>query len=231
MRMLTFALAALGVLVAQAGADEYWITYEGNDFPENEGWERRTREGGAVRWLEDGSLALDSTASLRITDSYRHEDIRRPESGELFVAEWRTRVDEFVRYYDAVVNLARPAPLGDLTIEHATDHIRILDDWTIIDVEPGIFHEYRLESEDMDAYTVSVDGVPVYDGQFQTPSLLDPFLSFGDSRVGAASVSRWDYVRFGIVPEPGSLVLVMFLWAVGAAWLAEARTDRNGREG
>ncbi|MBU0618096.1 MAG: hypothetical protein KKI02_10300, partial [Planctomycetes bacterium] len=126
-RLLFTVAAALGLLVAPAGAEQYWITYEGDDFPENEGWERRTREGGAVRWLEDGALVLDSTGSLWITDSYRHEDIRRPESGELFVAEWRMRVDEFVDYYDAVVNLARPAPLGDLTIEHATDHIRIFD--------------------------------------------------------------------------------------------------------
>jgi hypothetical protein len=205
--LLFSVVTALGVLVAQAGADEYWIAYEGNDFPENEGWTRNTQAGGAQRWLEDGALVIDSTADLRITDSYRQEDIRRPEPGELFVAEWRMRVDEFVRYYDAVVNIARPDPLGSSRIEHATDHIRVFDDWTIIDISPGEFHSYRFESEDMDAYTLCVDGVPMYDGQFQTPSILDPFLSFGDSVVGAASVSRCDYMRFGLVPEPSSALL------------------------
>jgi len=209
MRMLIFLLTALGTLVT-ASADEYWITYEGNDFPENEGWTRHTYAGGAERWLEDGALVIDSISvgDLQATDTYQQVDVRRPEPGELFVAEWRMRLDQFEESYDALVVIARPEPLGDLTFAHALDHLVVFDDWDPIPVTPGEWHIYRFESEDMDAYTLLVDGAPAYEGHFQTPSLLDPLLAFGNAARGAASVSRWDYVRFGIIPEPSSVLLL-----------------------
>jgi hypothetical protein len=233
MRSMFIVAAALGALVAQAGADEYWIAYEGNDLPENEGWTRNTYAGGAERWLEDGALVIDSISvgDPQATDAYRQVDVRRPERGELFVAEWRMRLDQFEGFYDASVVISRPEPRGWVQFGHGLDHLVVFDEWDEIPVAPHECHTYRFESHDMDAYTLFVDGAPAYEGYFQTPSLLDPLFAFGNMARGAASVSRWDYVRFGIVPEPGSLVLVMFLWAVGAAWLAEARTDRNGREG
>ncbi len=65
--LLLFTLAALGMLVVPAGAEPYWITYEGNDLPENEGWNRywgnadgEYQGGGAIRTIEDGVLTMDS---------------------------------------------------------------------------------------------------------------------------------------------------------------------------
>jgi len=209
-RLLFTVAAALGVLVAQARAEQYWITYEGSDFPENEGWTRSTYAGGAERWLEDGALVIDSISvgDLQATDTYRQLDVRRPEPGELFVAEWRMRVDEFVDFYDAGVVMARPEPLGDLHFAHAVDHLVVYDDWDPIPVAPDEWHIYRFESQDMDAYTLFVDGAPVYEGHFQTPSLIDPLFAFGNMARGAASLSRWDYVHFGIIPEPRSVLLL-----------------------
>ena len=40
MRWLFVLVAVLGGLVMPAGAEEYWITYECNELPENEGWDR-----------------------------------------------------------------------------------------------------------------------------------------------------------------------------------------------
>jgi len=220
-------LTPLLFVVSVVNAEQYWIAYEGNDFPENEGWTRHTYAGGAERWLEDGSLAIDTTGDLEITDWYSHSDIRGPGLGETFVAEWRLRVDESLVYYNADLTIARPDLPGDLTIEHTTDHIRIFDDWTTIDITPGEFHSYRLESQDMDAYTLFIDGVPVYDGYFQTPSVLDPFLAFGDAIRGAGSLSRWDYVRFGIVPEPCSLILLVLMSVVSSICRNRRCTYRN----
>jgi hypothetical protein len=57
------ALAVLALGVSSAAADQFWYTYEGNDYPEVEGpWIRYTRAGGAQRSLQDGSLVLDSLA-------------------------------------------------------------------------------------------------------------------------------------------------------------------------
>ena len=67
--LLLFTAAALGTLVIPAGAEPYWIAYEGNDFPENEGWERYVTGPPAVRWLEDGSLFVDSRADTHTADN------------------------------------------------------------------------------------------------------------------------------------------------------------------
>ena len=36
-RLLVICVAALGMPVSTAGAELYWIAYDGNEFPENEG--------------------------------------------------------------------------------------------------------------------------------------------------------------------------------------------------
>ena len=198
-------ISTLCAFTASATAEQYWIAYEGNDFPENEGWERHTYGGGAERWLEDGVLVIDTTADLDISEAYIHSDMRWPGPGETFIAEWRLLVDESLGFHATDVIMSRPAPPGDLTITHSTDEVRILSDGTTFDIAPGVFHSYRIESEDMDLYRLFVDGVSVYEGYFQSPSILDPFLAFGEAWHRSASLSRWDYVRFGIVPEPTSL--------------------------
>jgi len=39
-RLLMFSVAALLAMASSALGEPYWITYEGNDLPENEGWNR-----------------------------------------------------------------------------------------------------------------------------------------------------------------------------------------------
>lgn len=221
MRLLMFTLVIACGLASEARADQYWIAYEANDFPENEDWQRHTYGGGAERWLEDGVLVVDTTADLDISEAYIHSDVRRPGPGDVFLAEWRLLVDESVGFHATDVIMSRPAPPGDLTITHSTDEVRILSDGTTFDIAPGVFHSYRIESEDMDLYRLSVDGVSVYEGYFQTPSILDPFFAFGEAWHRSASLSRWDYVRFGIVPEPTSWMLAVSMTSL--AWAVHAR--------
>ena len=52
---LLFLTGLTLVLAASATAEPYWISYDGNDFPENEGWTRVLNEGGAERSIEDGA--------------------------------------------------------------------------------------------------------------------------------------------------------------------------------
>lgn len=197
--------ATLAILGGRAGADEYWIAYEGNDFPEIVGWERLYGDGGADRWIEDGALVIDSTRSTGIFDFYRIAGIADPEPGELFVAEWRIRVDEFIRFYDAELVLARDGRPGHMQVKHGLNDIIVRPIWNVIAIEPGQWHSFRIESSDMQTFRLDIDGTPRYEGPFESQSFLQSFLAFGDTTTGAASLSRWDYVRFGVIPEPASI--------------------------
>jgi hypothetical protein len=68
-------------------------------------------------------------------------------------------------------------------------------------VSPGAFHEYRMIA-DMTSYQLYVDGQfafsDVFHGWSWTPGTK---VVFGDSYIGAASVSEWDYIDVAVVPE------------------------------
>ena len=48
-RSATILAVLLGVAAGAAWAEPYWIAYEGNDFPENEGWVRYATNPPAQR--------------------------------------------------------------------------------------------------------------------------------------------------------------------------------------
>ncbi len=221
-RLLFVLAAALGTLAAPAGADEYCITYEGNDLPENEGWERHwgnddgSHEGdGAIRTLADGILTMDSLYDLRVYDyacHYLYGELD-PDPGELFVAEWRGLVDEVLGdHYDAAIGMCSDEA-WQLSFGLFSDHIEsIWEEEVYIPITPGVFHEYRVLSWDMQTYELYIDGDLAREGTFWQGYLESKF-GWGDFVSGAANRSGWDYVRFGVVPEPCSLLMVTGLCA------------------
>jgi hypothetical protein len=205
-RLLFTVVAALGALVAQAGAEQYWIAYEGNDFPENESWRREINAaGGANRWIEDGALVIDSLHNAAIWDTYVIDGISDPGPGERFIAEWRVLSEEMLFWYDAGVTIARTNTPGHLSIQIGIEDILVWREWEHIPIAPSQWHAYRVESDDMAEYTLSIDGERVFTGLLEDESLIRSFMLWGDMANGAASLTRWDYVRFGVVPEPHSL--------------------------
>jgi hypothetical protein len=214
-RTLFTAVAALGVLVAQAGADEYWITYEGNDFPENEGWERHwgnddgPYEGdGAIRTVENGILTMDSMYDLRVYDYACHYlyGALDPDPGELFVAEWRVYVKDWVGDYGAPDS--RVCVCSDdgwlLALGLFPDHVESqFENGVSIPIRPNVFHDYRLLSCDMRVYELYIDAELARVGSFWHGTLSSKF-AWGDGVSGAASLALWDYVHFGVVPEPAA---------------------------
>ncbi len=85
---------------ALARASPYWIAWEGNDFPENQGWERywgdwqgHQHGHGADRTLQDGVLRYDSLFDDGVYDCSIMERPAQTDPGiaELFVAEWRLK--------------------------------------------------------------------------------------------------------------------------------------------
>jgi hypothetical protein len=215
-------VAALGMLVAQAGAAPYWITYEGNDFPENEGWTRYwgnwdgPYEGdGAIRTVENGVLTMDS---LFDTGVYDFAYVERPGQvdpgpGETFVMEWRVLVEQTVGepYFDAEISLGSDDAwlLGFGMYPNAV--VSSFEDVTV-PVQPGVFHEYRAISADMRTYGLYIDGQLALVGDFWE-GLTHSRVVWGDGVQGVASRSRWDYFRVGVVPEPTSSLLFLMLCA------------------
>jgi hypothetical protein len=146
-------------LSTPAGADPYWIAYEGNDLPENEGWTRywgnqdgEYQGSGAVRTIEGGVLTMDSSHDPWLYDFVQVRRIGEtdPGPGERFVMEWRLRVESADGY------------VGDPPITIKSDHGRIAgfvyqtdEIWafyegdTTIPITPGILHDYRFVSNDM----------------------------------------------------------------------------------
>ena len=74
--------------------------------------------------------------------------------------------------------------------------------------EPGVFHEFELRTRDMRDYELYIDGNLAISGSFWL-SLTWSRAFWGDSIQGGASLARWDYFRFGVVPEPNSLLALL----------------------
>ncbi len=219
-------------IVAPAVAEPYWIAWEGDDFPENQGWERHwgnwdgPYEGdGAIRTLNDGVMTYDSRQDDGIFDGsiMSRPGELDPEPGEMFVMEWRLNVRELVGSYDSSVALASDQS-RILGFECAYDEIRSgYDESMTVPITPEVFHVYRVETSDMEDYAFYVDGTLVHEGTLIQSGGLQSRIAWGDGVQGAASLHDWDYFRFGVVPEPSQLLALLILCALGA------RTYRSGR--
>lgn len=217
--MVRLVATALALLAARlSAADQYWVAYEGNDFPENAGWTRYNfGDGPAVRSIENGVFVLDSRASTQISDFYEIQRPLNPSPGEVFVAEWRTRIlfnDGNEDTADAGITIA-PDQAGTLSFRYFVDQIRSTREGWSFPIEPLEFHTYRIESFDMEVYSLWIDGQFIRDGAWDLNSLNQSFFNFGDGVRGARSLTEWDYVHFGVVPEPSTIttfgIVIVFL--------------------
>ena len=211
-------------------AEPYWIAYEGDVFPEEDGWDRNYGEDDwppesfAERSIEDGVFVLDSLHDDQIYDHYLIEREIDPAEGETFIAEWRVKVDPESGIVDTGLVIARDSPPGHIEFHLAPNGVyigNVIFPFAFIPYEPNVFHEFVLRSEDMQNFELDLDGAAAYTGPFEDESLLSGYVSFGDAAIGDASRQSWDYMRFGVVPEPASLVIIAF------AWIAAARQRRR----
>jgi hypothetical protein len=203
-RILCISLWLL-LAVGGASAEPYWITYEGNDFPENEGWTRHTGAGGAQRWIEDGALVLDGRDDIMIYDAYTMSRPIDPEPAELFIMRVRLKVDELAAGPFDPVFAVTSDESWRIGFELSETRIFNLDDPDMsASFEPGVFHCFEVRSWDMRSFELLIDGDLALTGPF-THIISASRVSWGDQVEGAASLSRWDYFEFGVVPEPSSI--------------------------
>lgn len=207
---LSQLLAVILLLSPVVVADQYWIAYEGNDYPENEGWFRVSADGGAQRSIEGGVLRLDGAESVAINDVYGLPQYPfDPVSGEVFRAEWRCAIDQLVGIRDPGVAFFSDQAWA-VAFSWSQDFIR--SEFESIDIPFAFtdFHTFSLTSSDMRSYQLIADGLILHQGQF-VQVLSRSRASWGDGVEGAASISRWDYVRFGVVPEPAAYMICVVL--------------------
>jgi hypothetical protein len=224
----TFALLAALTGVGVAFATPYWIDWDGTDWPENQGWTRnwgnwngQYQGPGAYRTLENGILTYDSLYDPGVADFYFMERPGQidPSPGEVFVMEWRLKIDVVNGAGDPGIAVFSDGAWA-LGYTYASDHLRsMFESYLSIPFEPGLWHEYRVTSADMRAYDLYIDGELAHHGTLEQ-AVTQSHVGWGDCAQGASSLHHWDYLRYGVVPEPYACHL-MLLWV--ALWRGARR--------
>jgi hypothetical protein len=150
---------------------------------------------------------LDGLSSEDVFDYYERKASIAPAMGESFVVQWRVFVAEVHGGPD--ISLAINADdrysagfqLSDSAIR------TVFGAQQSASFEPGRFHEFHLYSSDMRAFVLEIDGAVQMTGFFHQVASASR-IAWGDGVQGASSLSQWDYVRFGIVPESDSATLM-----------------------
>jgi hypothetical protein len=208
-RGFTTIVTAL-LVVGAARASPYWVEYEpGNGlYPEEDGWHRFFSHGGSQRSFDGGWLVMDSMASPNIEDYYSltMTDGLDPGPAEEFVMQWRIRIDELEWYYDPGVSVYSDERWAVLFAMNLTTIESLFEPGVFATYEPQVEHAFELRSTDMQTYVLSIDGVPAIHGNFWDAVSNASTAIWGDSG-GGASLARWDYFRFGVVPECDSFLL------------------------
>lgn len=211
LRLLNVTVTLL-LAVTAARASPWWVSWNGDAFPETEGWSHYSTDPLAQRWLEDGRLFIDSRADWAINDIYGQ--LRPGEMtlgpSELLVIAWRIRVDEVVPSdsHDPAV-FVRSDDQYEVSLNLRMDGIESFyepDNW--VAYAPGHFHDFRFESPDMRTYSLWIDGVPAMEGIFFESLFSGGSVGWGDMSSNR-SLAEWDWFQCGIVPEPGTSMCVL----------------------
>jgi hypothetical protein len=229
-RLLLISLA-FGPALCQA--EPYWVRYEPASglFPDEGGWTREVSDPAPERWIEDDLLFIDSRAAYGMTDIYRmySDGTQDPGPGETFVARWRLKVDAIGVHGDPGIVVDSDDHYG-MYVLFGYDCLWTNPFTEFIYFEPGVFHTYELRTPDMRQYELFIDGTLAGEGPFRA-TMLPAYVSWGDLGTDS-SLSEWDYVELGVIPEPGTLCgicgcLITILCARYASDSLGARTRRT----
>jgi len=147
--LVCLILLAFGTVLAQA--EQYWIAYEGNDFPENEGWVRYSSDPPAERWLEDGNFFIDSRADVPIVENYTlyFDSGLDPGPGETFIMRWKLNVHEATPWEDPGVYVILDDLYSVAFLFAESYLLSFYEPDVYVEFEPGMFHEFEMRSDDM----------------------------------------------------------------------------------
>ena len=209
--------SAVLLLLLQPYVHGQLIVYEAGVFPEQDGW---TRDAycDPVRWIA-GDWFWQHVESC---DAYpppggQRESFRRSLAAFIgestFFIEWRKDTDGD-RSETGGVAPASLVASGTTGVNYhftiARDQVRFWRDNFLpilfANIEPGIALTYRLELVGLVSYAWYIDGMLVDDGipERAYPTDDSNVLSFRAKSWFLESTTRWDYIRYGVIPVDGS---------------------------
>lgn len=206
-------LTLVAVLAAAVPGFAQIVSYEGNSFPEDEGWERRPRPHPPERWLSNGWIyfraeVFDPKLCAGEDEYYRWE-LDGYAGANRFMLEWAV-ISDGPRSEIPDVAPSSCVAAGQRGIWfHTTvarDQASFLLDvrypfWA--DLEPDVPHAFRLDIYGEHWYEWSVDGDVRAAGRPEgTYPTADSFIIWGARAACYDSTTAYDFVRFGIPDEP-----------------------------
>ncbi len=200
--VVAFALAAAVPGLAQM------VSYEGDSFPEESGWERRERLYPPERWVADGWLNFHCERVFpercEGEDEFYRWDLDDWAGVPRFRLEGRLMTDG----PNSELNAIAPAVLvacGQLgmcfhtTISRDVVHFSWRNPSIFVPVTPDVPHTFKVEVYGPYWFEWSIDGV-VYDyGSYgrQYPT-ADSFIIWGTRAACVENRTAFDFVRFGV---------------------------------
>ena len=194
------------------------VSYEATSFPDDTvpPWERETF-CTPERSLVDGVLVINVEIGEcgpppgGDSDAYRR-DLDDFEGVQSFFVEFRLKTDgnrsEIVGQAPAAVAAGSLGAVRyNWTIAH--DQVKLVRDVLLpilfFDIDPDVFHTFRLELRDTSSYTWFIDGAVVDSGtpEGAYPSFF-PTLGWLASAFEMDSQTQLDYLRYGVIPVDGS---------------------------
>jgi len=192
-------------------------TYEGAVFPEALGWER-VGTVDADRWLENGWLRHYTDLGAWAPGPIGEQDFYRRSISEFvgaptFFVECRVVTDVPSELFD-VSGVATAIVAGGRSGVHyhftlTDERVRLIRSnflpITFASIDAAIPHVYRLELHGAELYVWSIDGQVVDaglpEGAYPAESSV---LIWGTSHDEYDNTTRWDYVRYGVIPLDAS---------------------------
>jgi len=193
------------------------VAYECDVLPEFAGWERELAgTPGAEREIADGwlvqmvDLPVGWTGPDGDFDGYRVA-LSAFADADAFFVEWRAITDNPGWLLDKDAVPVAVSAAGNTPSYHTTltaDTVRIQHSVTapriMIPVTAGLPHTLRVEIRRSTSVAWYIDGHEV---ERRTPLAPYPdasaFLIWGVRRSYVDSTTRWDYIRFGVIPADG----------------------------
>jgi hypothetical protein len=193
------------------------FSYECDSFPDQAGWDIIQIWCDPTQWVEDGwffqhmELCEGYPPPGGQQGAYRRSLAEYIGTEEWFV-EWvvQTDAERSELPWGGGANLSAWSQGGvNYAFFIAGDQVELNRDNTLpiifVDLEPGVPHTYRLELYGAQLYIWYIDsaivdsGVP--EGAF--PSFY-PHMNFRAKAAWLPNTTKWDYIRYGVIPQPGS---------------------------
>ncbi len=205
----------VGLLVVSSAMADVFV-YECDRRPIEAGWKLVQRYCNPDRWLDRGLYFQHVRPGCGGPPNGDQESFSRSlkeyEGEEEFFIEWVVATDGDRSEIPGTAPASLVAGSRGLVNYHFTiaqDQVRFIRDNRLpilyIDIEPRVAHTYRLELYRDELYVWFIDGEVVDSGSPEGPyPSSNPSLNWRAKSWYLESTTKWDYIRYGTIPDEGS---------------------------